>query len=396
MKQIEKFNGKFYAELKPRYGSGLLASGTLLAKGLPELPIPIPVTTNHVQRLNTETSIRLDEVRKNKDMSFTGLGLCAIIIDTGVFEHEMLRGKIISWHTVNEDQHDVNDLHGHGTHMAGIIAAKPNDHSCMSIAPDARIISIKVTKNGSGSTSWANIHRALELALQFVQNPEKHTHGLRVGVINLSFNALDCNTSRKSHKCHKITEVIAKLNKSGVPVVVSSGNGFEYMKKDGLGYPAYLPGVIPVGATFNFAFSRLPANSLTTYSQRYEPEAPIDFLEPSVKKEIHGKIIYAPGACSISLANSNGSHKFTTASGTSVSAAIVSACILLLQEKSLRTRRTTLSVSEIFSLLMSGSERFRNVSHPPSAAGGISVANVYFDNKFYDCLNILNSLNTLI
>lgn len=391
---MKKFNGLTYNHLRPKYGSGLKESNTLLAKSLPELHKPLPLVNSNIDVPDTASLIKLDVVRK-LEMPFTGKGFCAIVIDTGVFEHQLLQGKVVASYSVNGNNLDTNDLHGHGTHMAGIIAARKNDYSCMSIAPDAKIISIKVTNRKSGSTTWANIYKALELALEIVQNPDKIPEGLKVGVINLSFNGLDHNTTKKHHSQHKITKMIMKLSAAGIPLVVSSGNGFEYLKQDGVGYPAYLPGVIPVGATINFPLVNLPIKSLATYSQRFEAESPFGIFEPFIKKEVHEEIIYAPGTCSISLANSNGPHKFTTASGTSVSSAIVSGCVLLLQEKSLKTRGRTLSVEEVKELLSEGSERFRNSPLQNAAGVAFNDLSIYFDRKFYDGLNILNSLNTL-
>lgn len=390
---MKKFNGTAYSELRPKYGSGLKETRTILAKALPELPRPHPIANANADDTNTAELIKLDVVRK-LDMPCKGKGFCAIVIDTGVFEHELLAGKIIASYSVNGDGHDTVDKHGHGTHMAGIIAADENKFTCMSVTPEAKIISIKVTKGKSGATSWANIYKALKLSLGLVQNPEKIPHGCRIGVINLSFNGLDSNITRKQHHSHKIAQMISALGEAGVPVVVSSGNGFEYLKQKGVGYPAYLPGVIPVGATYNYSFVNLPDESLAMYSQRFAPESPLPVLSFEKTKDRHQEIIYAPGVCSVSLSISN-TVKYSSLSGTSVSAAIVSGCILLLQQKSLHNRGRTLSVQEVFLNLMNGSERFRNVAGQFVAGSNRNELSVYFDRNFYDGLNILNSLNAL-
>ena len=48
---------------------------------------------------------------------------------------------------------DVSDFDGHGTHIAGIIAAESNNIGVMGIAQNARILPLKVIENGTGYTS---------------------------------------------------------------------------------------------------------------------------------------------------------------------------------------------------------------------------------------------------
>ena len=91
-------------------------------------------------------------------INITGMGQTICIIDTGVnYSNSDLGGcfgegcKVIGGYDfVNHDSNPMDD-NGHGTHVAGIVAA---NGGIRGIAPDAKIISIKVLDSaGSGSLS---------------------------------------------------------------------------------------------------------------------------------------------------------------------------------------------------------------------------------------------------
>lgn len=52
---------------------------------------------------------------------------------------------------------DPTDDHGHGTHIAGIVAAKRNDIGVVGVAPDSKIMAIKIRPNGIASISAEGI-----------------------------------------------------------------------------------------------------------------------------------------------------------------------------------------------------------------------------------------------
>lgn len=75
------------------------------------------------------------------------------VIDTGVDQDNLDLNLGASSNFTNDKSSD--DLHGHGTHVAGIIGAKATDENgVVGVAPNAEIISIKVlNRRGSGSYS---------------------------------------------------------------------------------------------------------------------------------------------------------------------------------------------------------------------------------------------------
>ncbi|HEY7596504.1 MAG TPA: type VII secretion-associated serine protease mycosin [Actinophytocola sp.] len=76
----------------------------------------------------------------------TGAGQTVAVIDTGVNPHEFLGNRLAGGGDYVERGGDgLRDCDGHGTEVAGIIAAKPKDDSIgfRGIAPDAKILSIR-------------------------------------------------------------------------------------------------------------------------------------------------------------------------------------------------------------------------------------------------------------
>jgi aqualysin 1 len=78
-------------------------------------------------------------------------GVNAYVIDTGIYRHtDLNRVKHVNF--VGDGRN--NDCHGHGTHVAGTLAAKDNTTDVVGVAPGAPLTGVKVLGcNGSGATS---------------------------------------------------------------------------------------------------------------------------------------------------------------------------------------------------------------------------------------------------
>ncbi|MGX7824328.1 type VII secretion-associated serine protease mycosin [Actinokineospora sp. 24-640] len=90
-----------------------------------------------------QTRLQFDTLHKFA----TGKGIKVAVIDTGVAEHEFLRGRLegIGDYVIKADR-GLLDCDGHGTEVAGIIAANPPAElgiGFKGIAPEATILSIR-------------------------------------------------------------------------------------------------------------------------------------------------------------------------------------------------------------------------------------------------------------
>ena len=88
-----------------------------------------------------------DLLRFNEVAKFaTGKGQKVAVIDTGVSQHDYFQNRLEGGGDyVVQDDNGLKDCDGHGTEVAGIIAANPRNEAIgfRGIAPDARIVSIR-------------------------------------------------------------------------------------------------------------------------------------------------------------------------------------------------------------------------------------------------------------
>ena len=101
------------------------------------------------------TKVNADDVWA---LGYTGNGAIVSVIDTGVnYNHHDLQDHLWSgfgypnhgYDFVNNDNNPMDD-HGHGTHCAGTVAGDGTAGSQTGMAPDARIMALKVLDSGGG------------------------------------------------------------------------------------------------------------------------------------------------------------------------------------------------------------------------------------------------------
>ncbi|SDT79074.1 S8 family peptidase [Actinoplanes derwentensis] len=217
--------------------------------------------------------------------SSTGNGVVVAVIDTGVDgTHPDLAGQVLAGYDAIEDVAGGDtDVDGHGTHVAGTIAAiAGNGKGIAGIAPDAEILPVKVLDaNGEGFTSdtaegivWAADNGA--------------------DVINLSLGGTEADTAQKT--------AIAYARNKGVTVIAAAGN--EREEGSPVSYPAAFPGVIAVAATDS-------SDEVGVYSNEGDY---VDVAAPGT-----GIVSTVPGG------------KYSTANGTSMASPHVAAVAALLK-----------------------------------------------------------------
>lgn len=167
-----------------------------------------------------------------------GNGVVIAILDTGIdTTHPDLKDQIIDGRNfTNEgDRDDFSDGNGHGTHVAGTIAAKENSSGVVGVAPEAKLLICKVLgSNGSGS--YKGITDAIKWATKW-----RGPNGERVRIMNMSLGG----PFHDNHQHRAILEACAE----GILVVVASGNeGDANEETHEYGYPSLINECVTVAA----------------------------------------------------------------------------------------------------------------------------------------------------
>ncbi len=155
--------------------------------------------------------------------------LVVAVIDTGVdvTHPDLAAGQVLTGVSLVSGAPSAADDNGHGTHVAGIIAATTNNTvGVRGAAPGVKILPIKVL-NSSGSGTYSAVATAITTAV---------SQGAKV--INLSLGGTVPSTI--------FDAAVANANANGVTVVAAAGNNGATGSP--ASYPAATPGVIAVGA----------------------------------------------------------------------------------------------------------------------------------------------------
>lgn len=84
-----------------------------------------------------------------------GAGVTVCVVDTGIdYRHRDLAANYVGGRDFINNDNDPNDDNGHGTHVAGTIAAVDNDVDVIGVAPQARLLAAKaLDRRGNGAYS---------------------------------------------------------------------------------------------------------------------------------------------------------------------------------------------------------------------------------------------------
>ena len=173
---------------------------------------------------------------------YSGEGVKVAVLDSGVnFNHFDLRDNFdlsaneLGYDFVSDDFFP-EDVYGHGTHVAGILAAASNGFGVVGVAPNAQIVALRVLDdNGEGTAS-----RIIE-ALQWVQNYNAAHPGSPIRITNNSYG-----TGSNSSQLEAAFDVLAS---SGVLHIGSAGNdGSAAGNGNNVSYPARYESVVAVAA----------------------------------------------------------------------------------------------------------------------------------------------------
>ena len=219
-----------------------------------------------------------------------GAGITVAVLDTGVqSDHEDLESVLPGENTLTGVSSGTSeDDHGHGTHVAGIIAASANDKGGRGVAPEVNILPVKVLNNIGRGTTFEIID-----GINWVVNSGDSR---RADIINMSLGGFAFEFDEFDILYRDATA--AAIN-DGIVVVAAAGNDGTNNRV----VPADYPGVICVAAT--------EMTGQRSFFSNYGPQV----------------TIAAPG--SEILSTIPGVKKYDAFSGTSMAAPIVSGAIAL-------------------------------------------------------------------
>jgi hypothetical protein len=252
----------------------------------------------------------------------TGAGQAIAVIDTGIdYTHAFLGGglgqgyKVVGGYDFVDDDSNPMDTYGHGTEVAGVLAATPFNYlgkHYQGAAPGANLIALRVDAANDPVPD-----ERIEKALQWVLTNQATYN---IVAVNISFGSGHYAGSQTS----VYSDELAALKSKGVFVAAASGNG-GVQTPGGVEYPAADPNVYSVGAVDAF-------DTITEYTER---GANLDIL--------------APGDDVVTT--SPGPDDFTQSSGTSFATPFVCGTVALM-----RQANPNLRVGDILSILRGGSK----------------------------------------
>ncbi|WP_366346934.1 S8 family serine peptidase [Paenibacillus amylolyticus] len=146
------------------------------------------------------------------------------VFDTGVVDHQDL--NIAGGVSFDESSTSYTDDKGHGTHIAGTIAAIDNGVGVVGISPSTELFAVKVI-DGTGNGYTSSVIQGIEWAINN-----------NINIINMSFVS-----SQYSEALH---EEILRAKEAGIIIVAAAGN--SGLGEDTIKYPAKYPEVVAVGA----------------------------------------------------------------------------------------------------------------------------------------------------
>jgi serine protease len=129
---------------------------------------------------------------------------------------------------------DTMDQNGHGTHVAGTIAAAANGFGVVGVARNVKILPLRfLNYDGAGSTSDAL--KVIEYAIDL------RTKGINLRVLNNSWGSNSaCSSSIKT--------IVSTATAAGILFVASAGNSAKNLDTNGAN-PADCPGALAVAAS---------------------------------------------------------------------------------------------------------------------------------------------------
>jgi serine protease AprX len=316
---------------------------------------------------------------------YTGKGVDVALLDSGVTPVDGLTapGKVLAGPDLSFESQATNlqymDTFGHGTHMAGIIAGRSNaagpgtyagdTKNFLGMAPDARIVSIKVA-DAHGATDVSQVVAAIDWVVQ-----HRSDNGMNIRVLNLSYGT----HTAQSYVADPLAFAAEQAWKAGIVVVAAAGNsGFQRNSTTTLGLsdPAYDPYVLGVGGSDPMGTLSLGDDRVSSFSAGSTGCSTCknpDFVAPAA----HLVSLRDPGSQIDQAFGSTGvvTGSLFRGSGTSQAAAVVSGAAALII-----SRTPTITPDRLKRLLTSTAQKLAGAVTEVQGYGEIRLAKAYTNN----------------
>ncbi len=289
---------------------------------------------------------------------YTGTGIKVAIIDSGIdYNHPDLGGgfghgkKVADGYDFVNNDADPMDDNGHGTHVAGIVAA---NGTLKGVAPNATLFAVKVC-DSSGSCGTSNIIAGIDWSI---------AHG--ANIISMSLGG----SAQPNDEFADVETIVSDAAvEKGVVVVVAAGN--EGPGTDTIAAPGSARKVITVGASDSAGTVTISDDTIASFSSR-GPSA-FGRLDPEV---------VAPGV-NINSTVPTGSCQecdpsgYNILSGTSMATPMVSGSAALLLQKN-----PAFTPAQVRAILMQTSSNLTasNFHVFEKGAGIINLTNAFMYN----------------
>jgi len=224
------------------------------------------------------------------------------IIDTGIdVDHPDL--NVVGGHNCSSGR-TYDDGNGHGTHVAGTVAAKDDTNGVVGMAPGARLYAVRVL-NSNGSGSWSSVACGIDWV-----TANAGRLGIKLANMSLGGSGSDDGNCGNSNQ-DALHKAICKSVAAGVTYVVAAGNSNTNFS----GFvPAAYNEVLTVTAAADF--NGQPGGGAAATCRADVDETPADFSNfTTAGSSDEGHTIAAPGVC---IRSTWKRGAYNTISGTSM------------------------------------------------------------------------------
>jgi serine protease AprX len=262
-----------------------------------------------------------------------GQGVTVAVVDSGIASHAALSKKVIASVSTIAGNTSTNDVFGHGTHVAGIIAGTAGPATTVTnlytggIAPGASLVNVRVLgDNGVGLTS--DVIAGIDWV---IANKAKYN----IRVLNLSLGHPVTEPCATDPLC----QAVARASAANIVVVAAAGNAGAAADGTpilgGIMVPGNSPFAITVGALNTWGTVNRSDDTVATYSSRgptrYDFAAKPDVAAPGNKiVSLQAANAYLPTAYPYLHVAGSSTNAYMLLSGTSMATPMVSGAIAAL------------------------------------------------------------------